>query len=167
MVEQLEVFETERLLLRPFEVDDLDALARLYGSEDVMKYVAPTRNIDQTQQRMKKHLRDLEEYGFGLFAAVNKSSGELIGRCGLDPEIINGELQGELAWMFFPDYWGKGLATEFGAKMLDVGFSTLGLRRIFANAKTLNDVSIAVMKKIGMLYVTHHEDEVEYEAIKP
>ena len=161
----LGAFETDRLLLRPFLDDDLLDLARLYSSPVVMEFVAPTRDLDQTKVRMKKHIADLESHGFGLLAAIDKSSDKLIGRCGLDPEFVNGELQGELAWMFFPEYWGKGLATEFGVKMLEVGFDELSLRRIFAHAKLNNGASVRVMNKIGMKYVGRNDDELEYEVV--
>jgi len=159
----LSAFETDRLLLRPFKDDDLPELARLYSSSAVMRFVAPVRDLEQTRVRLRKHQRDLKTYGFGLFAAVEKSTSSLIGRCGLDPEEIDNELQGELAWMFFPEFWGKGLATEFGARMLEVGFGQLSLRRIFAHAHPENEASIKVMQKIGMQYVGRSNDEVEYE----
>jgi RimJ/RimL family protein N-acetyltransferase len=158
-------FETERLLFRPFEQDDLEELCRLYSDAEVMKFVAPVRDIEQTRLRLKKHIRDRYKYGFGLFAAILKSSGVFVGRCGLDPEIIDGELQGEIAWMFSPEYWGNGFATEFGVKMVELGFGELSLSRIFAHAKQKNVVSINVMKKIGMLYVGCIADEVEYEIL--
>lgn len=159
-------FETDRLLLRPFETGDLPDLARLYSSPVAMQYVAPTRDIEQSRIRMEKHNRDLETHGFGLFAAIEKSSGALIGRCGLDPDWARGELQGELAWMFFPEYWGKGLATEFGTKMLEVGFAQLTIRRMVARANPENTASIKVMQKIGMKLVEFIDGEVEYEAVR-
>ena len=161
----LSAFETDRLLFRPFLSDDLADLARLYSSPEVMKFVAPVRDLQQTKARLEKHRADLAMYGFGLFAAIEKSSNCLIGRCGLDPEYIGGELQGELAWMFFPEHWGKGLATEFGSKILEVGFDQLHLRRIFAHAKLANKASIQVMHNIGMQHVRTKNGEVEYEVV--
>ncbi len=160
----INAIETDRLLLRPFEGDDLPALAHLYSLPDVMRYVAPTRDTDETHKRMQKHIRDCEIYGFGLLAAILKSDGTFIGRCGLDSEIVDGELQGELAWMFYPQYWGKSLAPEFGIRMLDIGFNELSLRRIFAHARLENEASIKVMQKIGMRYVGSTNGEIEYEA---
>jgi ribosomal-protein-alanine N-acetyltransferase len=74
-------FETSRLLLRPFKENDLEELASLYASPLVMKYVAPVRDLAQTRDRLHKHLKDREDHEFGLFAAVEKASGLLIGRC--------------------------------------------------------------------------------------
>ena len=157
-------FESNRLLFRSFDLDDLDTLAQLYATPEVMKFVAPVRGRQKTKERMEKHNSDLDVFGFGLFATILKSERIFVGRCGLDPEVVEGELQGELAWMFFPQYWGAGFASEFGARMLQVAFNDLSLRRVYAHADKENGASIKVMEKIGMQYVGSKGGEVEYES---
>ncbi len=68
-------FETSRLILRPFEEDDLKGLAVLYSSPEVMKYVAPIRDLEQTRSRLRKYQKDREKHSFGLFATEDKVSG--------------------------------------------------------------------------------------------
>ena len=162
----LEAFETDRLILRPFEKSDLDKLYDLYSSEAVMKYVAPPRNREETAKRLAKHLNDREVHGFGLFAAILKIDGTFIGRCGLDPVFVDDKLEGELAWMFFPECWNNGYATEFGERMIDIGINEIGLRRVFARAKSGNLASISVMEKIGMSYVGLSDGKIEYETVE-
>ena len=162
----LQPFETKRLLLRPFKWTDLADLHRLYSSKEVMRYVIDPRDLRGSRERLEKHSADRETYGFGLFAAILKAKDMFIGRCGLDPVIKDGELQGDLAWMFFPDYWGRGLATEFGRKMIDIAFSRLGLSRVFATAHVNNIASIRVMEKLGMGYAGSKAGRVEYEQFR-
>lgn len=130
-----------------------------------MRYVAPTRTMDESKARMQKHEDDRQQYGFGLLATELKDTGAFVGRCGLDPLVVGEEVHGELAWMFFPEYWRNGFATEFGTKMIEIGLSELGLRRIVAHAKHDNVGSIRVMEKIGMTFVKQDEEGVEYEVL--
>lgn len=161
----LQVFETKRMLFRPFVWDDLDDLYKLYSSKKVMRYVSVPRTYEETRQRLAKHINDRKTFGFGLLAAIWKLDNSFIGRCGLDPVIYSGEVQGDLAWMFLPEHWGKGLATEFGQQMIEIGFCDLGLKRIFATAHRDNLASIRVMEKLSMTYVSRQEQRLEYEII--
>lgn len=162
----LEAFETARMLIRPFDFEDLRDLHDLYSSQEVMRYVTSPRALEETKNRLNKHIEDRERCGFGLFATLLKSDGSLIGRCGLDPIDKNRELQGDIAWMFAPKYWGNGLATEFGSKMIEVGFTELCLPRIFAIAHRDNIASIRVMEKLKMKYVGCKNERVEYEVLR-
>ena len=162
----LEAFETVRMLIRPFEFVDLRDLHDLYSSQEVMRYVTSPRTLEETKNRLNKHIADRKRYGFGLFATLLKSDGSFIGRCGLDPVDKNGELQGDIAWMFGPKHWGNGLATEFGHKMIEVGFTELCLPRIFATAHRDNIASIRVMEKLKMKYVGCENEAVEYEILR-
>ena len=93
------------------------------------------------------------DYGFGLCATIDKRTGTVIGRAGLEPIVRTGGLEANIAWMFLPAYWNRGLATEFAVAMLDVGFAELGITRVVATADTRNKASIRVMEKAGMHFV--------------
>lgn len=132
-----------------------------------MRYVTGRpRTWEQSERRLRKHMADRERYGFGLCAAILKSSHAFIGRCGLDPTEQNRTLQGDVGWMFMPEFWGQGLATEFGREMIRVGFEELALRRIFATAHRDNAASIRVMEKLSMTYVGSENGRVEFELIR-
>lgn len=160
--------ETSRLFFRPLVLGDLDDLFGLYGDSELMKYITgQPRSYPETYTRLKAHIADHEVYGFGLCAAIIKSSGEMIGRCGLEPVDELKGLQGDLAWMFQQAYWGQGLATECGLALIDYGFSHLPIQRIFATADHANQASIRVMEKLGMVYVQSDKRGVEYEIWHP
>jgi [ribosomal protein S5]-alanine N-acetyltransferase len=160
----MEPFETKRLLLRPLTINDLDDLHNLYSRLRVMKYITGTaRSYQKTGERLKHHIADHQQFGFGLCAAILKETGEMIGRCGMEPVEEDHGMEGDIAWMFLPEYWGQGLATEFGGAQIDYGFYRLGLVRIFATANRDNFASIRVMEKLGMTLTETSERRVEYE----
>jgi len=164
----MENIETKRLLLRPLILEDMDKLFELYGDFQLMQYITgQPRDYEETYARLSAHIADHEAYGFGLCAAILKNSGEMIGRCGLEPVKKSNSIHGDIAWMFKKDYWNQGLATEFGEAMIAYGFSYLPIDRIFATADHANTASVKVMKKLGMVYVQSTKRGVEYEIWHP
>jgi ribosomal-protein-alanine N-acetyltransferase len=123
-----EVLQTERLRLRRLVPEVLHALHRLYGDPELMRTItgAP-RSLEKTQQRLRAHLADEERYGFGLYAAMLRARGQMIGRCGLEPKVDEEGLYGDLAWMFLREYWGQDPATEAGGALIAYGLGPLGL----------------------------------------
>lgn len=77
--------ETTRLLLRRFTSYDLDDFALINADPDVMRYIGEGKpqSKAQTQMRLDAILDHWEQHGFGLWAAVDKASGAMIGFCGI------------------------------------------------------------------------------------
>ena len=164
----MEPFETERLLFRPLVIGDLDDLYDLYRRPELMRYITGhARSFEATRERLISHIADHENYGFGLCAAILKADSRMIGRCGMEPVDGRNGIEGEIAWMFKKEFWGRGLATEFARAMIPYGFEKLKLTRIFARADHPNVASIRVMRKVGMQFVRSTAEEVEYEIFPP
>lgn len=67
--------ETERLILREFIVDDLDAFASLMADPEVMHFSlsGPMKNVTQVKEYFQKRILDhLTQYGYGLYATFYK-----------------------------------------------------------------------------------------------
>lgn len=161
-------FETERLHIRPLEAGDLEALHALYRLPEVMRYITgEPRDLEATKAALARHLEDHRIHGYGLCAAIHKSEGKLIGRCGLIPWRAEGPWQAEVAWLFAPAWWGSGLGTEFGHEMLRKAWDPLGLGSVVARAYKANVGSIRIMEKLGMSWVKATAEEVYYEASNP
>src|SRR5689334_11655663 len=157
-------WETERLLLRPLVLADLDALYQLYREPRIMQYITgQPRSYEMTRQRLLTHIAGFKNYGFGLYATILKATGELIGRCGMEPIVTGNGLEANLAWIFAQPYWGRGLATEFARAMIPYGFTHFPIVRMFASADPANLASIRVMQKAGMTFVLADKYHVEYE----
>ena len=158
---------TRRLILRPLRRTDLRAIHHLYADPELMRYITGhARTPSQTAARLRKDLRHHREHGFGLCLALWAEDGRPIGRCGLEPVPAAHGLEGEAAWMFAREWWGRGLATEAGRALITFGLDELGLQRVYAEADRRNPASLAVMRKIGMRPAGERGDTLIYEAVR-
>jgi ribosomal-protein-alanine N-acetyltransferase len=144
------IAETARLSLRRFDWDDLDVAARLLSDPQVMRFSLGAKTRDETTTWLKRCLSHYEKRGFGLWAVVHKSDGEVIGYCGLIPQVIDGQDEVELAYRLFPEYWGQGLGTEAARATREYCWTSLGLDRLISIIEPANVASIRVAEKHGM-----------------
>ena len=153
---------TDRLTLRPWRDDDLDALAAVYADPEVMRYImdGAVRDRDETAEALRRIRRSWDERGFGLFAVEVRATGALAGWAGLAvpdflPEVLPAV---EIGWRFARGRWGHGYATEAAAAALRFGFadpryeSGLGLDRVVSIRHVDNTRSARVMAKLGIAY---------------
>jgi len=156
------ILETDRLLLRHLEPDDLDDLFALYCDPDMRRYIpdAP-RTLAETREQLawfeNGHPRHPE---LGLWATIHKETNRFIGRCGLLPWTIDGRFEVEVAYMIAKTHWGQGLGTEAAQGIRDYGFESLGLARLICLIDHDNQASIRVAEKIGMAFEKEGRDEI-------
>lgn len=143
--------ETARLLLRPMEPGDVDALLGIFGDPGVMA-VFGVGPFDRTQMLrwVQRNLAHQDAHGYGLFAILRRDSGLLIGDCGLEHMIVGGRAEVELGYDIRRDHWNHGYATEAATAVRDYAFVTLGLHRVISLIRTDNAPSRRVAEKIGM-----------------
>ena len=146
--------ETERLLLRPFTLDDAEALHAIWSDpgarrfrDDVPDWPRP-RMVEDTRRYLEPIVAGQAERGYASWAVIEKATGRLIGDCGLFPaDGVGPEI--ELAYGLAPDVWGRGYATEAAAACVRAGFEQLGATRIVADVDPENPASIRVLEKAG------------------
>jgi len=141
--------ETERLRLRAFRHEDLDAYAAICADPEVMRYLGTgvTLNRNDTWRAMAGILGHWKLLGYGMFAMEVRETGELIGRTGyLNPPGWPGF---ELGWVLGRPWWGKGYAVEAAIKCRDYAFDTMGRDRLISLIRPDNHRSIKVAEKIG------------------
>ncbi|NTU56293.1 MAG: GNAT family N-acetyltransferase [Anaerolineales bacterium] len=146
------ILETNRLILRHQVIEDLDALWALYCNPEITKYIpdAP-RSIEEAREELEWHMNGHPKYPeLGLWATIHRESGKFIGRCGLLPWTIDGQLEVEVAYTIAQEYWRRGLATEAARGILDYGFEQLHLTRVICLMAPENQASQRVAHKIGM-----------------
>jgi RimJ/RimL family protein N-acetyltransferase len=145
--------ETARLLIRPFDEDDLEAFHVIFGDPEVMARI-PTgvsRDIEHSRTRLQRVIDHQKEHGFGLWALIEKSSGELIGDCGLIYVEDRGQ-EIELAFHLAKSRWRMGYITEAAADCVRFGIEDLGIETIIGLTDPDHFVSRRVMEKVGMTY---------------
>jgi RimJ/RimL family protein N-acetyltransferase len=153
--------ETERLILRRLTDADVENVFALDSDPAVMRFInggkpTPREVIETERLPWLMSFYDRVD-GYGHWAAIEKATGEFIGRFSLRPHDDDLE-QVELGYRLRQSAWGKGYATEGSRALVDKGFSELGAQRIFATTMTVNEASRRVMQKVGLRYVrTFHE----------
>ncbi len=145
--------ETDRLLLRQWRTDDLDAWAALNADPQVREFFPELLTREQAQGSMESFRADIAERGWGWWAIEERSTGELIGMAGLDPVDDGLPFHGiEAGWRLARKSWGQGYATEAARAVLGYGFEQLHLPEILAIAAAGNVRSHAVMRRLGMTH---------------
>lgn len=157
----MKILETSRLLLRHLEPGDLDDLFALYSDPEVRRYIPEgTLSYEETKEELAWFLDGHPAHPeLGLWATIDKATGQFIGRCGLLPWTIDGRHEVEVAYMLSRAYWGQGLATEAAQAIMDYGFQELRLPRLICLVDAENLASIRVATKIGMTFEREGSDE--------
>lgn len=146
------ILETKRLTLRHLEIGDLDALYRLYCDPQIRAHFPDgTRTRAETREELECFLHGCHTPPeLGLWATVERSTGEFLGRCGLLPWTIDGQSEIELAYLIDKSRWGEGLATEAARGIIQHARSELRLNRLICLIMPGNAASAAVAIKVGM-----------------
>ena len=95
----------------------------------------------------------------GLWATVDRHTGEFLGRCGLLPWHIEGTDEVELAFMIKKDRWRQGLATEAARGIIRHANEVLHLRRLVCLVMPGNEASIGVTRRVGMEFEREFTEE--------
>jgi ribosomal-protein-alanine N-acetyltransferase len=153
------VLETERLALRRFRRDDLDAIYAIIGDDVAMQYYPKTFNRSDAVQWIERNLRRYRDHGYGLFAVTLKGSLDVIGDCGVIKQDVEGETQLEVGYHFRRDQWGHGYATEAARACIGLAFQTFDADKVISLIRPENVPSRKVAERNGMKLdrqVTHY-----------
>lgn len=142
--------ETARLELRPLTFDDLDDLASMLGDAEGLIHWGAPLDRDEAREWIERNRRRYDVDGFGRCAVILRSTGELVGDCGLIRTVVEGQPEVELGWIVSRSHRGEGIATEAAAAWRDYALGTLGLDRIVSMVSATNVSSRRVAEKLGM-----------------
>ena len=147
------IIETERLIVRHLHVFDVEAMNRIFGDAEVMRFGPGVQTADWVQTWVRNCLECYHTWGFGKWAVVDKRRREPIGYCGLAylPDV-NGHPEIDIGYRLARAVWGQGYATEAVIAVRDYSFSVLCLPRLIATIDPQNVASIRVAEKAGMRY---------------
>lgn len=150
--------ETTRLTLRPLQDKDLNDVFEFYSNPEVVRYMYwNVRDLEQSREVLerKQHQITLDETNDTLCLAVElKEIGKVIGEVYLFWRSREHQ-QGEVGYVFHPDFAGKGYATEATRKMLRIGFEQMQFHRIYARCDPRNVPSWRLMERLGMRREAH------------
>lgn len=143
---------TERLLLRRWQLSDLELFAAINRDSVVMALMPKLLSVDETRADIEKKNTHIDKHGFGRYACVLQETGELIGAVGINIPDFEAHFTPcvEIGWRLSAKHWGKGYATEAAKAVLKNGFEEHGLKKIVSFTVPHNVRSLRIMEKLGM-----------------
>ena len=155
---------TDRLVLRPHTMDDLDDLVVFHSDPEVVRYVPwPVRDRAATEETLQVKLTQTElvAHGQWLVLAVEvRATGTVIG------EVLlkwASDRQGEVGFALGRDHQGHGYAAEAATAMLRLGFDDLGFHRITAVVIDGNASSARLLTRLGFRQEARFVDGVRFK----
>ena len=145
------IIETERLFLREMTCDDFDALYSVLADSDIMRPYPYTFDEKRVRGWISKNLERYRIFGFGLWAVCLKSTGEMIGDCGLTIQNIDGKFFPEIGYHIRGRDQGNGYAKEAAVAVRDWVFCNTPFGLITSYMKKDNLASAAVARANGMI----------------
>ena len=147
------VLETERLILRPFTVDDAEFILTLLNEPSFLRYIGDKKVRDLEGAReyiLNGPVASYERHGFGLGLVELKESNTPIGMCGL---LKRDELPDpDIGFAFVPEFWRKGFAFEAATAVLRDARERLRVERVVAITSLDNDASIKLLERLGFRF---------------
>lgn len=98
------IVETKRLLLREMNLSDMEPLSSILQDENVMYAYNGAFSDEETLAWMQKQLQRYREHGFGLWGIFLKSTGEMIGQCGITMQEYKGGQVPEIGYLLAHKY---------------------------------------------------------------
>jgi [ribosomal protein S5]-alanine N-acetyltransferase len=144
------ILQTARLILREFVAEDADALARILSDPETMRYYPAPYDRAGVERWITRNRERYKNDGVGLWAMLLKSSGELIGDCGITRQEVEGEHLYEIGYHLRRDLWRQGLATEAAVACRNWGFQHLKADRLISLIRPENIPSQRVAERNGM-----------------
>lgn len=147
------MFETDRLLLQKFTVEDAPFILELLNTPAWLRFIGDrgVRTLgDARQYILEGPLRSYEQHGFGPYLVRLKEAGLPIGMCGLFKRDTLEDM--DIGFAYLPEHIGKGYGLEAATIVLDFARNELNASRIVGVVDPQNTNSIRLLEKLGMQY---------------
>ncbi|SDJ38103.1 GNAT family N-acetyltransferase [Salimicrobium halophilum] len=146
--------ETDRLVLRDWTEDDLEAFKDMNKDPKVMEYFPSTLTEQETEKFYRRIQDELAIEGYGLFAVETKQDRAFVGYIGLHEATFEADFTPcvEVGFRLRKEAWDYGYATEGAKACIDYGHE-LGIENIYSFTAAVNERSRRVMEKAGMQFV--------------
>jgi RimJ/RimL family protein N-acetyltransferase len=144
--------ETERMVLRAWQMSDREEFARLNSDVRVMEFMPASLSSAESDLFLDRIEHHFLKYGFGLYAVDLREPRQFIGTVGLMVPTFKAHFTPsvEIGWRLSADCWGRGLATEGAKAVVQHAFESLKLESLVSFTVPANARSRRVMEKIGM-----------------
>lgn len=147
------VLETERLVLRRINEGDAALQDRVLNTPAVMERLGGVRELHEIEAKHAKTMALFAREGFGFMMMIEKSTGDLVGHCGLkriDHPAAPNPGDFEIGWLVREDRWRCGYALEAIRAVVDWAFTRHDAPYVVAITSGSNEASWRLMEKLGM-----------------
>ncbi|MEG0592030.1 MAG: GNAT family N-acetyltransferase [Coprobacillus sp.] len=144
------ILETERLILRELQQDDFLDLSEILQDPEVVYAYEHAFNNKDVQEWIDRQRMRYKKYGFGLWAVVLKSTGEMIGQAGLTIQPYKQQEVLEIGYLLKKKFWHQGYAIEATMGCKQYAFYKLDEKKVYCIIKADNHSSIKVAMNLGM-----------------
>jgi len=148
--------ETERIILRRWELGDAQDLFDYAKDPDVTTYVGfePHASVEVSQKLLEDGWVNYEDIAKYKWAMMDKESGRVIGDISL-VKVNDRHRFCEFGFSMKKEFWGKGIMTEVTARIIEFLFEEIGMHRIEIRCAPENIGSRRVIEKNGLAYEGH------------
>lgn len=167
----IKILETERLVMRPWELPDADAAVAIFEAPSVYRWLRPTFGGISSAEEMASMIQTwrLETAAAadcrGHWAVLTRDGHELVGACSLQLVPAGGDNL-TLGWALAPDAWGKGYAAEAGAALARWAIHEGGIPEVFAILQHDNERAAMSARGMGMELVTELGGDGHYQVYR-
>lgn len=145
------IAETERLLLRESVAEDFDELYAFYQEPGMADYMpGMERGKEEERDLFEAYIRRMYPFfSYGLWTVLEKDSGRVIGRAGLENGTYQGEPVLEVGYMLGRKYQHRGYGIEAVQAITDYGFAAVGAEAVYAFIHEENEKSLKLIQRAG------------------
>lgn len=158
--------KTDRLILRPFEKQDLEEVLAYYALPDVQRYLEwKARDASEARaafDAMRKQTRLTRPGDIMSFAVVRKSDGKVLGHTSIKWTDATAN-QGEVRFAIAPTFRKHGYGSEAVKALISYAFDQHKLHRIFARTAGKNEPSARLLKSLGMRLEAHYREHALFQ----
>ena len=144
--------QTDRLILRPLVLGDLDDMLGIWGNPVAMRYYPGTRSREELAGMVERSQKSYERDRTGFYALIDRASAAWIGQCGLLWQEVDSVFELEIGYQCKPRYWRQGYASEAALRLRDFAFTELRRQHLISLIRPTNEASQGVARKIGMKF---------------
>lgn len=146
----MKVLETDRLLIRPYTLEDFDVIYGILSDPVTMSFWPKPFDKEQVTHWIERNMRSYQENGFGRWLVILKERNTVVGDCGIMKSEINNQLENDLGYIIDQHYWKQGYGTEAARACMHYAFDELQLDSICINMPVDHVSSRRVAELIGM-----------------
>ena len=159
--------ETQRLILRPWRMTDLQDLFEYARIDGVGEMAGWCHHRSEEESRRILDMFIAQRKTFALELKINRKVIGSLGLEELDPDPMDGNVFGrEIGYVLSKDYWGRGLMTEAVQAVIDYCFGTLHYDYLTCGHFLHNDRSRRVIEKSGFQCFGESKYETRYDTVE-